>query len=172
MAGIILLLMIGIPLAEIGVFIEVGSRIGLLTTLAAIFVTALMGTALLRHQGLATLLRVRESLEQGRLPVDEVFDGLCLLVAGVLLLTPGFVTDAMGFLLFVPPVRKGLVRGLARYLVRSGRVHVQQWPPNPEPGPREPTRRGGVVIDGDYDDVTPPPDPGAGPTLPPSRWRQ
>ncbi|MGA0395436.1 MAG: FxsA family protein, partial [Rhodospirillales bacterium] len=76
MAPIIFLLMVGIPIAEIAVFIEVGGRIGLWPTIGAIILTAMIGTFLLRQQGLATLQKVQLSLDQGRLPLTEVFDGL------------------------------------------------------------------------------------------------
>lgn len=145
--------MIGVPIVEVAVFIEVGGRLGLWPTLATIILTAMAGTALLRQQGLATLQRVRESLEANRFPMAEVFDGLCLLVAGALLLTPGFVTDAAGLLLFVPAVRVALRQAFGRYLVASGRLDV--WTEKPGPfasgggGDRD------AVIDGEYHEVPP-----------------
>ena len=114
MGLVLLLVMVGVPIVEIAVFIEVGGRLGLWPTLATVILTAMAGTALLRQQGLATLQRVHESLEANRFPMAEVFDGLCLLVAGALLLTPGFVTDAAGLLLFVPAVRGALRRAFGR----------------------------------------------------------
>lgn len=172
MGFILLILLIGVPLLEIGVFIEVGERIGLWPTIATVVLTAMMGTALLRHQGLATIGRVQQSLEAGRMPLTEMFDGLCLVLAGALLLTPGFVTDAVGFLLFVPPFRALLRTAIAAYLIRSGRVHatVNMGPGGPGGGPGGPGGPGtrpppggpadGPVIDGDYQDVTPNPDAG------------
>lgn len=142
--------MIGVPIVEIAVFIEVGGRLGLWPTLATIILTAMAGTALLRQQGLATLQRVRESLEANRFPMAEVFDGLCLLVAGALLLTPGFVTDAAGLLLFVPAVRMALRQAFGRYLVASGRLDA--W--TEKPGPFVPGG-GDTVIDGEYHEVPP-----------------
>ena len=142
--------MIGVPIIEIAVFIEVGGRLGLWPTLATIILTAMAGTALLRQQGLATLQRVRESLEANRFPMAEVFDGLCLLVAGALLLTPGFVTDAAGLLLFVPALRVALRQAFGRYLVASGRLDA--W--TEKPGPFA-SSGGGTVIDGEYHEVPP-----------------
>ncbi len=141
--------MIGVPIVEIAVFIEVGGRLGLWPTLATIILTAMAGTALLRQQGLATLQRVRESMEANRFPIDEVFDGLCLLVAGALLLTPGFVTDAAGLLLFVPAVRVAVRQAFGRYLVASGRLDA--W--TEKPGPF--ASGGDAVIDGEYHEVPP-----------------
>ena len=143
--------MIGVPIIEIAVFIEVGGRLGLWPTLATIILTAMAGTALLRRQGLATLQRVHESLEANRFPMAEVFDGLCLLVAGALLLTPGFVTDAAGLLLFVPAVRVALRQAFGRYLVASGRLDA--W--TNKPGPFASGGGGNTVIDGEYHEVPP-----------------
>lgn len=111
MGLLILLTMITVPIIEIAVFIQAGDLIGLWPTIATVILTAIIGSALLRQQGLATLVKVRESMDAGRLPVTELFDGLCLLVAGALLLTPGFVTDGVGLLLFMPPFRT-VLRGL------------------------------------------------------------
>lgn len=168
MGPIILIAMIVVPIVEIGLFIEVGGWLGVLPTLAIVLLTAVAGTWLLRAQGLSTLARVQQSLDAGRLPVAEVFDGLCLLVAGALLLTPGFFTDAVGFLFFVAPVRRALMARAADYLVRTGRVqaHGAAGPGRRGPGGQGPGGQGtggqgtgsaanGPVIDADYTDVTP-----------------
>ncbi|KJS41213.1 MAG: hypothetical protein VR70_05085 [Rhodospirillaceae bacterium BRH_c57] len=171
---VILSLFIAVPLIEIAVFIQVGGVLGLWPTIALVLLTAVAGTALLRAQGLATLRRAQTSVERGEVPLREVFDGACLLVAGVLLLTPGFVTDAMGLLLFLPPVRTGLLGWLGG-AVRAGKVHVRGGgfgppPPGHGPGPGSPPYSGPVDIEGDYRDVTPP-DDSAGPTAPDDRPR-
>jgi UPF0716 family protein affecting phage T7 exclusion len=108
MAFFLLIAFIAVPIVEIAVFIEVGGRIGVWSTVGVVILTAVMGTALLRQQGLSVLFRIQENLEANRMPVQELFDGVCLVLAGALLLTPGFVTDAIGFLLFVPPFRRWL----------------------------------------------------------------
>ncbi|PTW63102.1 UPF0716 protein FxsA [Breoghania corrubedonensis] len=109
--------LLGIPILEITVFIQVGSLIGVFPTLAMIFVTAVIGTALLRYQGFSLLTRIRAEMDAGRIPGAELGHGAMILVAGVLLLTPGFVTDTIGFLLFVPAVRSALWRFIARHVV-------------------------------------------------------
>ncbi|HBC07476.1 MAG TPA: exclusion suppressor FxsA [Rhodospirillaceae bacterium] len=165
MAPFILILFVAVPIIEIGLFVQVGGVIGLWPTLAVVILTAVLGTALLRHQGLDTLRRVQDSLAQDRLPVAEMFDGLCLLMAGALLLTPGFMTDAFGFVLFVPPFRAAAAQAIGRYVLRHGRVHVQTMGMGTAPGQgsagpshgRGPGR--GPVIDGDFEEV--PPDPEA-----------
>ena len=129
------------PLVEIGLFITLGGWLGLWPTLAVIVFTAATGAALLRHQGLATLRRARHSLRQGRAPLAEMFDALCLFAAGLLLFTPGFVTDALGGLLLIPPVRGALRRAVARRLAAAS-------------GPVPPPGGGAPVIEGEYRDVT------------------
>jgi UPF0716 protein FxsA len=122
MAVILLFVFIAVPIAEIATFIQVGEKFGLWPTLTIVILTALVGTALLRYQGLRALGRVQESLERGEVPVGEVFTGLCLLIAGALLLTPGFLTDALGFALFVPSIRGFLTGGILRALSERGQV--------------------------------------------------
>lgn len=108
MLAFILIALIGIPLMEIWVFIEVGGRIGATSTIVIILLTGVAGALLLRIQGLGLLMRARKTMEQGQAPVAEVIDGVCLIVAGLVLLTPGFVTDAIGALLFIPLVRRAI----------------------------------------------------------------
>ena len=157
MGVILLLVMIGVPILEIAIFMEVGGRVGLWPTLGAIVLTAIVGSALLRHQGISTLFRVRENLERGEFPVSEVFDGLCLVLAGALLLTPGFVTDAVGLLLFVPALRALARHNLGRYLRASGRVEI--WPGGPGPHASGVHGRGSDIIDGEYHEVPTDTDP-------------
>lgn len=127
---LILSAFIGVPILEIAVFIKAGEIVGLWPTLAIVVLTAIIGAALLRAQGLATLARARHSLDRGEIPVEEVFTGLCLLVAGAFLLTPGFVTDSLGFLLFLPPVRHAIghfvLTRLARGRGARGRVDGEE----------------------------------------------
>jgi len=153
MAAIILLFFIFVPMIEIGIFIEVGGKIGLWNTLAVIILTAFIGTAMLRAQGMQTLRRAQESLARQEFPVAEVFDGLCLLFGGALLLTPGFLTDAMGFLLLVPPVRKAVRNLVWRYLSASGTI----WVGGDMPGPAGPggsrTDGTGPTLEGEYREV-------------------
>ncbi|SLN21001.1 FxsA family protein [Oceanibacterium hippocampi] len=174
MAPIILLAFVAVPLIEIAAFIQVGERIGLWPTLAIVIATAVVGTALLRHQGLATLGKAQAVIARGEMPVREVFDGLCLIFAGALLLTPGFVTDTLGLLLFVPGLRQAIGGFLMRRLMARGNVFVAgEFRPG---GPQRPDgqRRPGV-IDGEYDVVDETGPDGAGgkddaderPTLPP-----
>lgn len=109
-----------IPVIEMWVLIEVGSVIGALPTIGLVLLTAVIGVTLLRQQGLATLIRGHRRLEEGQLPAAEIVEGLVLAVCGALLLTPGFVTDAIGFAGLIPLSRRWFVRQvLDRVDVRS-----------------------------------------------------
>jgi UPF0716 protein FxsA len=108
--------LIGVPLLEIALFIKVGGWIGVVPTLALLVLTAVLGIVILRWQGIGVMLRAQRQLAAGSLPMAEVFEGLCLVIAGALLLIPGFFTDAVGALLFVPPVRRALYRQVSRRL--------------------------------------------------------
>lgn len=147
---ILLSAFIAVPIIEIALFIQVGGWIGLWPTLAVIVLTAVLGTALLRQQGLAVLAEARRDLDAGRMPVARIADGLCLLVAAVLLLTPGFMTDALGFLLFVPAVRQAIGRGLLDWFRRHGRVDVRTG----GTAGRRPAGTGPQVIEGEAVEIT------------------
>ena len=99
---ILLVVFFTVPLVEMYVLIKVGEQIGALPTIALVVLTAVIGVALLRQQGLSTLTRGVSRLQSGEVPASEMLEGLLLAVGGALLLTPGFVTDAMGFLLLIP----------------------------------------------------------------------
>ena len=101
-------LLLAVPILEIGVFIIVGGQIGVLNTLLGILLTAVIGTILLRHQGFALVGQAQQQMNQGKIPGKEMAHGVMLLAAGLLLLTPGFVTDTIGFLLLVPGIRDGI----------------------------------------------------------------
>lgn len=117
---IALLLFIGIPLLEIALFIQVGDELGVLNTVALVVLTAVIGVGLLRWQGFETLQRARAKMDHGEMPAREMAEGLMLLVAGALLLTPGFFTDAVGFALLVPWLRYALFSWVGpRFVVRS-----------------------------------------------------
>lgn len=120
-----LFLFIAIPLVEIYVLISVGQRIGGLQTIGLILATAVIGVAMLRQQGLKAMVSAQTKMRQGALPAKELVDGVFLAVGGVLLLTPGFVTDGFGFCCLIPGIRRGLVAVLGRrFRVVKG---ASQW---------------------------------------------
>lgn len=155
MGFIILALFIAIPLIEIGLFIEVGGWIGGWSTVGLVVLTAIIGVSLVRTQGLQVLSRADVDLKQGIFPLDHAFDGICLLGAGALLLTPGFMTDALGFLLLVPGLRHLLRSRLALRAHMHTRTHATMHPG--QPGTRQThTVHGveGIVIEGDFVEVS------------------
>jgi len=111
-------LFIAVPILELYVIIKVGGLIGVLPTLALLLAVSLLGAALLRHQGRSAWQRFNLALSERRLPGKEVADGLMITVGGALLLTPGFVTDAVGLLLLLPPTRAIARRLLSAYVGR------------------------------------------------------
>ena len=139
MLRLLLALFILIPLLEIYLLIQVGSAIGALTTVFLVVFTAILGAVLLRHQGLYTYVRVQQATARGELPTVAMLEGVVLLLAGVTLLTPGFFTDALGFLALVPPLRRALILKI----LERGIIHAQPGPaPSSQPGQR--------TIEGDY----------------------
>ena len=114
-------LFLAVPLTEIVVFVLVGSQIGVLPTIGLVILTAVIGSVLLRWQGFSALARIQKELAAHRVPGKEMVQGVMILLAGFLLLTPGFVTDTLGLLLFVPPVRDLVWRFL------SARVNIQTF---------------------------------------------
>ena len=119
----LLVLFIALPLAEIVLLIEIGSRIGTLATLAILVLTAVLGASLAHREGLKVLWRIRDKMAQGIMPDEELIDGALILAAGIVLLTPGLLTDAAGLLLLVPGSRQALKRRLRARLSRRFRVY-------------------------------------------------
>ena len=157
---VLLLMFIGVPILEIVLFIEIGDFIGLWPTIFFVLVTAICGTILLRIQGLTIVRSFQTSLARSELPVQEVFNGLCVLIAGILLLTPGFSTDAIGFLLLMPAGRQLIGNAFSWWVARYANI---QFHANAEVkttstnSKNHATRRGkpDLVIDGDYEEIGP-----------------
>ncbi len=118
----LLILFIAVPVVELFLFLQIGTRIGIVPTLAIILLTGILGAWLTKLQGLRTLARYQQALSEGRLPHQEVVDGLMILGAGAVLLTPGFLTDAVGFLLLVPTIRSAVRNWLTQSL--KGKIQV------------------------------------------------
>lgn len=159
MGLLIFALFLAVPLIEIFGFIQIGGLIGLWPTLGVVILTAIAGSMLLRHQGMSTLFQAQSKLNQGALPLDEVVDGLCLALAGALLLTPGFFTDIFGFLLFVPWFRRGFAHFVFKKFIQPNMTVAGSFQhTDPQGGPfsgsKEHKKDDGVVIDGEWEDVS------------------
>lgn len=150
-------LLIAVPVVELSVLVAAADRIGVLSAVALVILASIVGAWIARREGLAALQRLRTALDAGRRPVREVFDGACILVAGAMLILPGFVTDLVGVVLLLPPLRALLYRVLGRRLeLRAARGA------RPRSGPG---RAGPVdAIEGRYEEIEPPsPPPADGP---------
>lgn len=154
-------LFLAVPLIEIALFIQVGGLIGLWPTLAIVVLTAIAGTWLVRTQGALALGQLRQSMAQLDDPSEPLAHGAMILLAGALLLTPGFFTDTVGFALLIPAVRLAMMRWLRK------RVRMQAF----QMGPDDPHRRASHddhVIDAEFEEV----EPDKRPTHRPSGWTQ
>ena len=124
-----LLLFIAVPIVEMWILIQVGGEIGALPTIGLVVLTATIGLSLLKRQGLSTLMSARAKMDQGRIPAGELVSGVMLAVGGALLLTPGFVTDVVGFLLLITATRRWVLRQI-----------IERY-------------RGKIVIEGEYQQI-------------------
>ena len=124
MFPLIATLFLVVPIIEIYLLIQVGQVIGAGWTILLVVLTAVIGVWLLRIQGLSTLTRAQRKLQENELPAHEILEGMGLVVAGALLLTPGFFTDTVGFLLLFPPTRMWLVSRMASRMMVSASVNM------------------------------------------------
>jgi len=146
----LLIAFIAVPLIEITLFIQVGGAIGLGYTLAIVVLTAILGTWLVRSQGLAALGNLRSSFGDMRDPTEPLVHGAMILFSGALLLTPGFFTDAVGFALLVPGIRQAIYLNIrSRVKIQSfgtpGQGHPRQHPHSASPGD---------IIDGEFHEIS------------------
>ena len=125
MFKLFLILFITIPLVEIAILIKIGSIIGAGYTIALVIGTAFLGVSLLRIQGISTLAKVQANISRGQLPATELIEGLILLISGALLLTPGFFTDTIGFLMLVPTLRQRLAETFFVNFMKN-RINIRQ----------------------------------------------
>lgn len=141
------LLFLVVPLVEIYFLIQIGSAIGAGLTILLIVLTALIGAFLVRTQGLSTLMRAQNQMRQGVTPALEMLEGLMLFIAGAMLLIPGFFTDAIGFLLLTPPLRRMLIK---RFISKQNMRTQHYYHQSSTRGTSQ--QRQGRVIDVDVED--------------------
>ncbi|MEZ9909546.1 FxsA family protein [Vibrio sp. 10N.261.51.A3] len=162
MFPILLLLFIFVPIIEIGLFIQVGGFLGLWPTIALVLITAFVGASLVRSQGIQTLMSVQGRLQQGEMPAQQILEGVMLAVAGVLLLTPGFMTDALGMLVLLPAPRAMIAKKMMEKMVvtnMSGGFHAGgqagfgQSPFGQDPFNRDPSdqSKDGNTFEGEFE---------------------
>ncbi|GAA0788230.1 FxsA family protein [Marinobacterium sediminicola] len=148
------LLFIIIPIVEITILIQVGQAIGAWYTVGLVLLSAFIGVNMLRHQSLSTLARAQQRMNDGEMPGQEMVEGIVLAVGGALLVTPGFVTDVIGFSCLIPGIRRRVVKALlSRFTViaasHTTQTHFQQ-DYHSEPHADQVPPRDGDVIDGEY----------------------
>lgn len=163
MFQVLFLLFIVIPIIEIAVLLQVGEIIGGWPTVGIVIFTAWLGAFFVRQQGLATVQNLQLKMAQGEMPSEEIVAGLLLLVSGVFLVTPGFVTDAFGLSLLIPQVRLGLVKLVQGRLIKQVNIHAQYngqtFDHQAEPMKQDPFERNkipeshhqGETLDGEYE---------------------
>ena len=177
------LIFVAVPLLELALLIKVGQSIGLWSTLALIVLTAGLGVVVMQTHGIKTMQRLQAALADGKTPVPSVVDGTFVMFAGLLLISPGLMTDLLGLLLLIPPLRRAVSTWCVRRLLASGQVHT--WtnrsttsptarperverptagvestdaadPPAKRWGPKRgarPSRGNGQVIDGEFERI-------------------
>ncbi len=144
---VLLLLFLSVPILEIYLLIKVGDSIGAFPTVILVVLTAVVGVWLLRLQGFATLARAQQSMARGEMPATTIFEGLMLFIAGALLLTPGFFTDAIGFILLIPFTRQWIIAYMLRHMVISGGgFYVNRSSSRHSPPPSSPRK----TLEGEY----------------------
>lgn len=168
---ILFVLFVVVPILELAVIIKIGGLIGVLPTIALMLGMAALGAIVIRSQGQAAFTKAVEAIQQGRPPVKSMIDGVAICIAGLLMLTPGFLSDILGFLLLIPFVRHWLAGRLFRAATARTRIDYRvfrqgrrEQPPADEPQPREgpnPNASKGdtTIIDAEFeriDDEDPP----------------
>ena len=153
---ILFFLFVAVPFAELALLIHLGQQMGFWPTMGLIVATALVGTFVLQSQGIQTMRRIARAMAAGEPPVGPVVDGLFLAIAGAFLLTPGVITDGIGLLLLLPPVRWALVKwGFRRVLANADfTMHTHRTDRDPQRPHGQAHRPGkGPVIDGEFEHV-------------------
>lgn len=146
--GKLLLLFILVPLAELYLFMTLGAQLGFPNTIAMIIITAIIGATLTKSQGRLAMAKFQQATSEGRMPHKEALDGLMILLAGAVLLTPGFLTDAIGFLLLIPPIRALVRTSLSKRLKGKIKVVTPGFTPQAEEESGPPSKLDdGKVID-------------------------
>jgi UPF0716 protein FxsA len=152
---ILLGLFVLVPIAEISVLISVGSSIGAVNTILFVIFTAILGAYLVRQQGFATLQAYQAKVQSGQIPAGEIAEGIALLFAGAVLLTPGFITDALGFCLLIPPMRRAIIGFMSRSIISRGsaRANFYYQSGDHQGGDSQGySQKSGTVIEGEYID--------------------
>jgi len=126
----LLMLFIIVPVTELYLLIEVGKKIGTLTTISIIIFTGILGAYLVKHQGFMILRKIQNDLNEGTIPEDSLIQGVIILAGGILLLTPGFITDIVGFIFLIPASRNVVKKYLLKWLkgkIKEGNFYYREF---------------------------------------------
>lgn len=126
----LLVTFIVVPTIEIAIFIWTGGHIGIWSVIGLIVLTGILGTIIVRHEGMDTIRRAQQIWQQGEIPRDEILDGICILIGSILLITPGFFTDVVGFLIVFPLTRKpfrNLLKRIIAKKISKGTIIFRRW---------------------------------------------
>ena len=151
------IMFVAVPILEMVILIKVGGLIGAIPTIAMVVLTATVGIWLLKLEGIATLRRVQEKMATGQLPETELLEGIMLIVGGALLLTPGFVTDAFGFVCLIPGLRRPLAGWLIKraFVMKDGGTIFQTSGTFQTSGSTFGGSEQSTIIDGEFSDESP-----------------
>jgi len=147
------LIFVVVPMLELLLLIKIGQSIGALPTVALVVGTALTGAFIISRQSLTVVGRSLEALSNGRTPVEPVLDGLFLLVAGALMLTPGLITDVVALALLVPPLRRRIARAAMRWALRRTQAHLETFTTDAGPERRRPSAGDSSIIEGEFERI-------------------
>ena len=148
MGFLLIILFIFVPIIEISIFILMGQAIGIWPTILSVILTAIIGATFLKKQGLATWISAQENFNAGQFPLEDLFKGLCLIFAGILLITPGVFTDCIGFLCFVPSFRLLLKNIFSNMLVARNTTHVYT-----DVDEHREKKKSVKIIDGEFEEI-------------------
>ena len=149
---ILLFLFIAVPVLEISLLIKVGGSIGGFNTIAFVILTAALGAYLVRQQGFATIQKLQQETQAGRIPALQIAEGVALLFAGAVLLTPGFLTDAVGFALLIPFVRRLIIAFIASKYSTNGTGFSYSAHSSSTQSSQQRHEGGPSIIEGEYTD--------------------
>ena len=149
---ILFLLLVAMPIVELLLLLEVGGHIGGMNTILLVLGTAILGSYLLRREGLATLTSLQAKMSQGEMPINEMAAGLAIAAGGALLLTPGFITDAVGFILVLPGSRSLIGHWLIKRVISSPNMHFSAYSGRQTSGFRPAEKSADNIIEGEYEE--------------------
>ena len=149
MGPLLFLLFVAVPIGELALLIKIGDILGLPMTVAIVIVTGMVGASLARWQGLLVMRKLRTELNAGRMPAGPMFEGVLLLIAGAFLITPGVITDVVGFLLLIPPFRWLVAAILKKWA--TGKINVIQTQAQTQaPGEAQPPNQPRIIEAEEY----------------------